>query len=462
MRPPAQPGNEMAQPEKNDAAAAHVSDPSFSASLLSLSSYLATHGSLNDRSKTYSRLSLLIFLMLISSPAGVSALVLTEQPSTELSAINECKQRSGPLPMRMTAPQDAKGGALSFLGQWSSSGNSTAVGAERRRLLPFVLDCCVQYMRHNLRKRLDTSGYLVCLQVVHLSIEKCAQRRMLLEYSNWPEVWRAINSTAAFLAGRHAELRGVEIGKLGCALLGTLSGALVEADRFLQSKRDVDSLVYEMVRSGETLQRLAAVVTLGRDGANGSSNGMTSSSPGGDIGRPPSRAAMNAAVPGWQVLDSVLTAFEERLRIWTEKRNERSTFGLPFTLGGWTEGYFGKGSTSSTNSSAGGAGGGGSDADSRPSSSAGNAAGASGAVTPSTPSGMHSQKNRPGVQTVMELVASLDLEHLVQRGRAEQRGANHVDEAWIERAETQCLVEAFRYAAEDMRTLIASPSSPSP
>lgn len=424
FRPPAGSSDESVKQEDYESQL-----PSFASAFLSLSSYLATHGSLSDRAKSYSRLSLLIFLSLLSSRAGVSSLIFTER-SRELHYIHLCQQRSGPLPVRAPPQEGQKSGIFSSF----SFNYPTKVYSERKRLLPYVLDSCVQYMRHNLRKRLDTSGFLICLQVVTLSIQNCAQNRLLLEYDDWSEVWRTLNSTAAFLVARHTELRGVEIGKLGRGVLATLSFALVESDHFLQTKQDVNVLVYELVRSSESLRRLATIMTAGNDASE------VKASPS----NLPNNPKMNH-LPGWRVLDLLFSAFDSSLKEWTEKRSAKGILGFPLSIASLSGNYFGVGSSSaetegSSNSS---------DQGSRPSSSG------QGASRPQS----SSSKGLPGVQAVMDIVATLDLEQLIQIGVAERsrsRNQDPVDQEWIERAEAQCLAEAFRFAAEDMRCLLST------
>lgn len=399
----------------------------FASSLLTLSSYLSTHASVSARSKSYSRLTMMVALALLSSTAGMSAVVLSERPE-ELALIKQCQQRSGPKPVGGGAgsidASNSGGGAggISNLLSQLSFGGSTSASRKATRLLPFILDSCVQYLRNNLRKRLDVSGYLICLEVIKLSIDACAERRILLEYAGWLEVWRSIQTVITFLVGRHTELRGIEVGQLGKSLLSTLAVALKESDHFLKEKEDVNVLIYELVRSSETLRRLACISVTGKD---------------------PSDASIDAAIlngeadrivdglPGWKLLDMVLLAFERSLDEWKERKGGNGGFSMGLSIANLTGGYF-KGSQ-----------------DAAPKSST---------------------KDMPDVGTVMQLIAALDLERLVaavggmeasQLGsRASKRPGrvSLLDEEMLERAESQCISEAFRCASEDMRALIATPT----
>lgn len=441
--------------------------PSFAAALISLSSFLTTHGALNDRSRSYSRLALLIPLTLLASPAGVSSLVLSERVE-DIAAIRLCTQRSGPLSMRSAYPSEQSGSLTNFFTQFTSHGSAHSSISSRKRLLPFVFDTCVQFMRHNLRKRLDTSGYLICLQTILLAIQTCAERRVELEYSEWPDLWATISSMIVFLVGRHTELRGVEIGKLGQALLSLLSLALLESDRFLPSRRDTNVLIYELVRNGEAVRRLASIVATGTDLTMNQQGGS-----GATIGSAKaSDRATATAMPMWRLLDLTLMNFDDKLREWTDKRSGRSMFGLSLSISTLTPSFLGGGSTASPAQDV-AASANSSEKGSRPSSSGG----------PGTPNGagypsQSPSRRMPDVQTVLELISSLDMEQITHKFQMESEGSGLgsvssstgdgsrfssiarkgalIDEEWLERAESQCLAEAFRYASEDMRLLIAS------
>lgn len=398
--------------------AAGDTQQSFASALLSLSSYLATHGSLSDRAKSYSRLSMMISLALLSSPAGMSAIVLSEQRD-DLGMIKQCQQRPGPKPVRSLAVSNEppNGGIGGLFSQMSIGGGTNAI-PKPARLLAYVLDSCVQYLRYNLRKRLDVSGYLLCLEVVKLSIDCCAERRVLLQYTDWVELWRSIQTVTAFLVGRHTELHGVEIGKLAKGLLSTLSFALLESDHFLPSRQDVNVLIYELVRGSETLRRFACIAVAGKDPS-------TDTSADAAVLEKEANQIVDG-VPGWRLVDMVLLAFEERLQEWKERKGSKNGFTFGLSVSNLTGGYF-KGGESGLKSST---------------------------------------RDMPGIGTVMELIDSLDLERIiavVQGVESGKSGAGPqaklsrstlLDEEWLERTESQCISEAFRYAAEDMRSLM--------
>lgn len=414
--------------------------PSFASALISLMSYLSTHGSLSERSKSYSRLALLIPLTLLASSAGIAALITAERPE-DIAAIKLCTQRSGPLPVRSIASIDQSNSLGSFFSQFTAQQKDHQRGTNtRKQLLPFVLDTCVQYIRHNLRKRLDMPGYLICLHLLQTSIQTCAERKVQIIYGEWPDVWATINSTIAFLVGRHAELQGVEVSKLGQALLSTLGLALLESDRFLQSRHDVNILVYEMVRSGESLRKLANICA-----RSGSVNGSSHID----------QRSLSNAIPLWPLIESTLARFDEKLIEWSEKKGGSGGFGLSFSVSSYLPTRFaGSGTNSPAEKTADDSNNG-----SRPSSSAGQPIKAA-------------PKRLPDIQTVLTLISSLDMEQIIQVYNVELEGGSNVrttnrlnqsrfsqqrkgeaiiDEEWLERAESQSLSEAFRFASEDMR-----------
>lgn len=403
----------------------------FPSSLLSLSSYLLTHGSLSERSKSYSRLSLLIFLALLSSTAGASAIVNSERKG-DLDLIHQCQQKSGPKPARNIGVLDsstADGGVTSYLSRLSFSGHFNSI-QKPTRILPYILDSCVQYLRYNMRKKLDVAGYLICLEVIKLAIDNCAEQRILLEYSDWIEVWRSIQSVIAFVVGRHTELRSTDIGILGKGLLSTLGFALLESDKFLQSKEQVNVLLYELVRSSETLRRMACIAVTGKDPADPIHEASMTSEDAEKI---------IDGIPGWRLIDMVLLSFEERLADWKQKKGTKGNFSFAFSVSSLTGGYFG-GETFSNGAS------------SSPNSSS------------TTSPAITSSVDMPDVAMVMSLIASLDLERLVsvvngiESSKAGVKKTNRtslLDEEWLERAESQCISEAFRCASEDMRKVIS-------
>lgn len=393
----------------------NTSQYTFISSLLSLTSYLTTHGSPSDRSKSYSRLSLLTLLALMSSAAGISAITQADR-SGDLPLIRQCQQRSGPKPVRSPTSAESGSGMLSGYLSQLSLGTSSISSQKPTRILPYVLDCCIQYLRYNLRKRLDVSGYLICLEVIMLSISSCADRRILLEYSGWSEVWRSIQSVITFVVGRHSELRGIQFGDLSKALLATLSLALLESDRFLQSKEEVNVLIYELVRNSQTLRRLACIAVTGKDPSDTSVE-MTNE----DAER------IVTDIPGWRLIDMVLLSFEERLREWKNKPGINGAFSFGLSVSSLTGGYFKGSATNGQESSA-------------------------------------TTSELADVDTVMSLIASIDLERLIATvngtdGRASKIKASRtslLNEEWLERAETQATSEALRSVSEDIRRLLSS------
>lgn len=249
-----------------------------------------------------------------------------------------------------------------------------------------------------------------------LSISSCADRRILLEYSGWSEVWRSIQSVIAFVVGRHSELRGIQFGDLSKALLSTLSLALLESDRFLQSKEEINVLIYELVRNSQTLRRLACIAVTGKDPADTSIE-MTNE----DAER------INSGIPGWRLIDMVLLSFEERLREWKNKPGSKGAFSFGLSVSTLTGGYFKGSATNGSESST-------------------------------------ATADFADVDTVMSLIASIDLERLISTVNGIDSRASKIrtsrttllSEEWLERAETQATSEALRSISDDIRRLLSS------
>jgi hypothetical protein len=103
----------------------------FSVTFLSLSSYLASHGSSTFTSRSYARLTLLLLTTMLSDADGARAM-LDERPD-EARLVRVCRQKPPPLPVSST---------------------------KRVRLVSSVIDTATLFLRHNLSRRLDATGHL--------------------------------------------------------------------------------------------------------------------------------------------------------------------------------------------------------------------------------------------------------------------------------------------------------------
>ncbi|KAL4400829.1 hypothetical protein ACI68E_002151 [Malassezia pachydermatis] len=213
--------------------------------LCSLASYVLTHAASSARATTYAHTMLQIFLALLGPTDGRTTnavqnrLLEDEEPASQAASkpmlidrIRLCRDKSNPLPPHPKS------------------------GAKRpRRLLVSVLDNVTLFLKYNRSKRLDTSAFRTAFLLLQRSIMLCAQQQVRLEY-DWMEVWRASLATIAFLVSRQHEF-GSEAASVAQNALETLSLALVQSDRFLQSPSETHWLIYELARAQETLTKAA-------------------------------------------------------------------------------------------------------------------------------------------------------------------------------------------------------------
>lgn len=207
----------------------------------SMASYLLTHAASSARATTYAHTALQIILALLGptdkAPSRVQVQLLAEDTSL-LAQVQLCRDRADPLPLPPTS------------------------GACRpRRLIVLVLDEATLFFKYNRRKRLDTAAFRTALACVQRTLLLCAQQRVHLEY-DWLTLWRAILSTASFLASRQAEFVD-DVPRLAHALLDTLALALVLSDHVLPTPADTHWIIYELARTRDALAPLGALVAEG-------------------------------------------------------------------------------------------------------------------------------------------------------------------------------------------------------
>ena len=115
---------------------------------------------------------------------------------------------------------------------------------------------------------------------------------------DWLELWRSMLGVASFLAQRHEELVASDVQLVATSLLETLAVALVYSDRFLQTPAETHLLVYELARSAEGLQKVAALL-------------------------PPRRGKINVH---WALLQDILHAIDAKIAAWRERPSGASYF----------------------------------------------------------------------------------------------------------------------------------------
>ncbi|KAN0065742.1 hypothetical protein ACQY0O_000872 [Thecaphora frezii] len=263
-------------------------------SLLSLSTYLCTHAASTPRSRCYARIALLLLLVLLYDPSGARTAIDDSESSASLvQRMRVCRQREP---------------ALAY------------PRSKRSRLLTCNLDVATCHLRYNLSKRLDVHGYLLSLKLIQRSIALCALERVPLEY-DWADTWASIFSLAAFVAGRHDEMRvSTDISQLIKAVVSTINTALLRSDQFLTSTKEIHAFLYELVRSSHALRNLVRIldpsIPASPSQVDPTGAAAASSAPAQAPAPAPIPAKLYALLPGYRNIERVLTAVEARISDW--------------------------------------------------------------------------------------------------------------------------------------------------
>ncbi|KJK82130.1 hypothetical protein H634G_02323 [Metarhizium anisopliae BRIP 53293] len=193
------------------------------ASYLSLTSYLLQHAHLSHRATYYAHLNLMVFRLLIED-----SIVCKKLCSDEVKAsVRLCRHRQPFLPL-------VKG---------------------ERVLAASVLDCMIDGINHNLRRRLDVSLYTLCLGILLRIISYLSRSRTRLVY-HWSEFFRSLLSLVRFLATYTSDLKDLtHINTLLDHVVNLLALSLSAGEAFLPTPAAYDDLFYKVVESGEVLTK---------------------------------------------------------------------------------------------------------------------------------------------------------------------------------------------------------------
>ncbi|SCV70943.1 BQ2448_3705 [Microbotryum intermedium] len=182
--------------------------------LISLCSYVLCHASVSSRARSYARLCLLLMMVLVEEGEG--------KLSKSTDEIRICRQ------------------------------------ARKRPALAAMLDCCVIFLRHNLRKTLDVETFIVCLRLIQRILQQLKTERIRLVY-DWVTVWRSILSLAGFVVSQIKILRlaSTQIDDLISQIFILLSYAAYWGETLFPTSKDAALLFYELLHADETLKALS-------------------------------------------------------------------------------------------------------------------------------------------------------------------------------------------------------------
>lgn len=124
-----------------------------------------------------------------------------------------------------------------------------------RVLATSVMDCMIDGINHNLRRRLDVNLYSLCLGILLRTISHLSRSKTRLAY-HWSEFFRSLLSLVRFLTTYTSDLKDLtHISTLLDHVVNLLALSLSAGEAFLPSPAAYDDLFYKIVESGEVLAR---------------------------------------------------------------------------------------------------------------------------------------------------------------------------------------------------------------
>ncbi|KAI1403299.1 DUF1741-domain-containing protein [Hypoxylon fuscum] len=190
-------------------------------SFLSLTSYLLQHAFLSTRATNYAHLSLMVFRLVIEDQLLCKRICSDDSKV----AVRLCRQRQPFLP---------------------------AVRGDRI-LATSVLDTMIDGINHNLRRRLDTSLYTLCVGIMLRIISYLSRSRTRLQY-HWSELFRSLLALIRFLNTYASDIKTLShFDSLLDLVVNLLALSLSAGEAFLPTPAAYDDLFYKVVESGEIL-----------------------------------------------------------------------------------------------------------------------------------------------------------------------------------------------------------------
>ncbi|SCZ98558.1 BZ3500_MvSof-1268-A1-R1_Chr7-1g09200 [Microbotryum saponariae] len=212
--------------------------------LISLCSYVLCHASVSSRARSYARLCLLLMMVLVEEGEG--------KLSKATDEIWICRQVS------LDDADRARCLSLTVIQGTLQRIPMLPRSTGKRPALAAMLDCCVIFLRHNLRKKLDVETFIVCLRLIQRILQQLKTERIRLVY-DWVTVWRSILSLAGFVVSQIEILRLVstQIDDLISQIFILLSYAAYWGETLFPTSEGSALLFYELLHADETLKALS-------------------------------------------------------------------------------------------------------------------------------------------------------------------------------------------------------------
>lgn len=122
----------------------------------------------------------------------------------------------------------------------------------------------VDLLNHNIRRRLDTYLYILCLGVLQRVVVFISKSRIRIIY-HWSELWRSLLSFIKFLATYVDDLKSsTGLDALLNTLIQLIALSLSKGESFLPDPSSYDDLFYKVVEAGAILTSFRDVYKLAK------------------------------------------------------------------------------------------------------------------------------------------------------------------------------------------------------
>ncbi|KAF2090361.1 DUF1741-domain-containing protein [Saccharata proteae CBS 121410] len=205
---------------------------------LSLTSYLFQHAHRSMRTTLYAHLNLFVLQILIED-ATLAKRICSDESKTH---VRLCRQRQPYLPL-------VRGD---------------------RVLANIILDMVIDGINHNLRRRLDTEFYILCIGLLLRIISYAGRTRTRLVY-HWSELWRSLLSFIRFLTSYVNDIKSLPgSSRLVDDLVNLIALSLASGEAFLPDPAAYDDLFYKLVETGDILTKFRDAYDLSKQSSSSS------------------------------------------------------------------------------------------------------------------------------------------------------------------------------------------------
>ncbi|KAK8165689.1 hypothetical protein BKA80DRAFT_271969 [Phyllosticta citrichinensis] len=203
--------------------AASKTDVSPISAFLSFTSYTFQHAHRSPRTALYTHVNLFILHIIIEDPQ-LAKRICSDESKTP---VRLCRQRQPFLPL-------PKGD---------------------RAIAATILDIMVDGINHNLRRRLDTEFYTLCVGVILRLISFLGRSRVRFAY-HWSELWRSLLSFIRFLTTYSKDIKTLhQSSRLIDDTVNLIALSLSTGETFLPNAAAYDDLFYKLVENGDILTK---------------------------------------------------------------------------------------------------------------------------------------------------------------------------------------------------------------